>query len=57
MMLKKIQETIQSFQNIIAQLFDYYRNAYENSNIGSQTQQASLLVCQNTCLKEEEKVA
>lgn len=54
MMLKKIQETIQSFQK---QLFDYYRNAYENSNIGSQTQQVSLLVCQNTCLKEEEKVA
>ena len=36
--VEKIQETIQSFQNSMTQLFDYYRNAFKNSEIGAQTQ-------------------
>lgn len=32
-MIEKIQDTLKSIQNAITQLFDYYRDAYEDSKM------------------------
>ena len=53
--VEKIQKTIQSFQNSMTQLFDYYGNAYKNFDIGAQTQNTRSSLSSTSSLSDQEE--
>ena len=53
--VEKIQKTIQSFQNSMTQLFDYYGNAYKIFEIGSQTQNTRSSLSSTSSLSDQEE--
>ena len=53
--VKKIQKTIQSFQNLMTQLFDYYGNSYKKYEISAQAQNTRSCLSSTSFLGDQEE--
>ena len=54
-MLKKFKKTIQSFQNLMAQLFDYYGKSYKKYEISAQAQNTRSSLSSTSFLGDQEE--
>ncbi|KAK4572660.1 hypothetical protein RGQ29_030905 [Quercus rubra] len=54
-LVRDFLKTIQSFQNSMTQLFDYYGNAYKNFDIGAQTQNTRSSLSSTSSLSDQEE--